>query len=247
MIQQGPWGLAVGMGVVAALFATLSPSAARQALDPVAPAVPEAALDADVTTTYELDNNGSISWTTCESGGCFDSGNIAGLNHACAILEGSSTTSGSTVTRPIYILDRGNASSPHVTLNVYQRTYVFNDLVTTTTTLSNTIRLPLQALGSPVCSMATNAGFVFAATSTSSQAAKVDLSDFTVTPVGPITPPLPVKGITANNAGYVVVTFGDGTGAQTGGYTVFGPDGALVESGPGAPFFGNAIDAVPVR
>ena len=243
MARQGLYRLAVW----AALVCLTLPAIAGTSQAPVRR---NGALDANLTTTFSLyDHNTQISWVTCgstaESEGCYGSGSITGLTHACAMLEGASTTSGQTVTRNIYILDMGDTSDAP-SLKVFEMADVFTDsYVTTTITLYNTVQLPLTTGGN--CAMAANQGVILAGTSQSFQAAKFNLSDYTVQAVGGFTPQLPVTQITANDAGYVLVTFGSGRETGQSGFYVYGPDGSSIESGPGMPFLGNSLNAFPLH
>jgi len=242
-----------GLFLLVAVYAILgSPLAAAMDAKPL-PAGPAAALDADITTTYSYYGGPSISFLTCgslpESDGCYGSGSLSGMVRPCAILEGPSVTDGDTITRNIFVLDSGDGSSAGVTLDVFQRTYAFsgNEYMTVTSKLLDAIPLPLVSGADLSCSMAANSGFVYAGTSASKQVAQISLTTYVVLNVGGTSPPLPVTQITGNSAGYVVVTFGEGTGFGQSGFDIFGPDGSVLQHGSGEVFTGNPLNGITLR
>jgi hypothetical protein len=203
-------------------------------------ATPTAAPDATLYTTYSAFVSGgqtSIDWTVCGSTqddeGCYDFGTIGPFVGVGSMLEGDPSVNGNVVTRLIYVVDSGSATS--VKLYVYRKVdTVTADFDTTTVTLARTVKLPLTGGSTALCSMAANKGFLFIGTNQSPQGVAVKKSTLGVTTLGGFSPPLNVLAITADQYGYVTVTQGNFGGDDA--FTVFGPDGAEVEDGGGNNF-----------
>src|SRR5262249_55422153 len=155
-----------------------------------------------------------------------------------AMLEGDPKVdlSTNTVTRAIYVVDV--ASGPNqdkVALDVYTKTdAITTDFDTVTVTLDRTINLPLRGGTSVHTSMAANKQFLFVGTSRSPQGVEIDKDTFTVTQSGSFSPPINVSSITADQYGYVTMSFGS-TGGNSG-FIVYGPDGLGQEDGGGSQF-----------
>jgi hypothetical protein len=210
-------------------------------------AVPASASapDAGLYTTYELNGTSSVDLTVCgalqDSFGCYGGGGLGPFVRLGALIEGypSVNQTTNTVTRYIYALDIATgANSDGVDLYVYKKT----DTITTTydtvvVTLYKTIRLPLRGGNTVSASMAANAKFLFIGTNASIQSVSVQKNNFAIVQSGSFTPPIPVTAITADEYGYVTVTFGDFSGFDVeNGEIVYGPDGAAEQSGGGAAF-----------
>jgi hypothetical protein len=210
-------------------------------------------IDAGLYTTYQVETGGTaISWVTCgtttATEGCFDSGTLSPFHRACAILEGASATAGNTVTRFIYVLDAGKGKNAPVVLRVFKKTDVISSSFDTTTiVLKHAVTLSLTGGGGATCQMAANGGFIFAGTDASTNAVQIAKAGLTTQTIGGFDPPMPVAQITANNAGYVTVTFVSKTSPGVSGFVLYGPDGTALEDGGGAPFIPNQVDAVPLN
>ncbi len=147
------------------------------------------------------------------------------------------------VTRAIYVLDIASGGTG-VVLNVYTKTdMVTPDFDTVQVTLSKTLTLPLIGGTAAGTSMAANSKFLFIGTNQSPQGVEIDKRTFSVTQVGGFSPPINVTAITADQYGYVTMTFGSFRAGENGFY-VFGPDGSGEGDGGGADFMLNTVQAV---
>ena len=206
--------------------------------------------DATLFTTYTLSSNDQfLSWVVCgstqQSEGCYSSGNLGPFGKAGALMESDPVIAGNSVLRAIFVVDTASGSSGDgVKLFVYlKRDVVSPTYDTATVTLLGGLSLPLVGGPTAVCSMAANKGFLFIGTDLSPQAVKVELDNGSVTQLGGFVPPITVSAITADEYGYVTVTQGSFS-SGTGGFSVFGPDGALREDGGGADFMLNTVTGV---
>jgi hypothetical protein len=205
-----------------------------------------APIDSTLFTTYTLNGN-DLNWLVCgstaQTSGCYGSGSIGPFGIIGAMIEGNPTTSGSTVTRYIYVVDIGSNGNG-VDVYVYKKT----DTVTATSdtvsvTLYKTVSLPLIGGSGASCSMAANNGYLFIGTDQSPQAVQVQKSNLNVTQLGGFSPPLNVTAITADSYGYVTITQG-GTNGSVGAFTVIGPKGTFQEDGGGNDFMLDTLNAV---
>ena len=209
-------------------------------------------IDGTLFTTYSRDTNDTtLGLTVCGSTqnteGCYGSASLGPFGKIGAILESNPQTdlSTNTVTRSIYVVDSASGTSQNgVTLFVYTKTDAITpDFDTVTVTLSKTVALPLTGGLSARTSMAANTQFLFVGTSLTAQG--VELNKRTLTPVlvGGFSPPINVSAITADQYGYVTITFGSFNGGESGFY-LFGPDGSGQEDGGGADFTVGTTQAV---
>jgi hypothetical protein len=209
-----------------------------------------AAIDSTLYTTYSLfSGDQNLSLTVCGSlpgsEGCYGSALLGPFGKIGALLEGNPSTSGSVVTRAIYVVDiAAGTTGTDVNLNIYKKTDTINSSFdTVSVTLFKTISLPLTGGSNAVCSMAANAGFLFIGTDQSPQGVEVKKSTGTVTLLGGFSPPINVTAITADQYGYVTVTQG-GFGTFPNGFSVFGSNGFEQEDGGGADFMLGTTNAV---
>jgi hypothetical protein len=230
------------MILITMTIATISPLRAQDS------AAPPAAPDATLYTTYSAfasSGQTTISWTVCGSTqddeGCYDSGSIGPFLGVGAMLEGDPSIKGNVVTRLIYVVDSGSATS--VKLYVYRKVDTITaEFDTTTVTLARTVKLPLTGGSTALCSMAANQGFLFIGTDQSPQAVSVKKSTLGVTTLGGFSPPLNVLAITADQYGYVTVTQGNSSGGS--GFAIFSPAGEGVEEGGGADFLLDTMQGI---
>jgi hypothetical protein len=163
------------------------------------------------------------------------------------VLEGLPSTdkTTNTVTRDIYVLD--TAAGPNkvgVSLYVYSRTDIIsgsNDSITVV--LTDTVALPLIGGTSTTASVAANSGHLYIGTNKSPQAVAVVKKTLAFTQIGGFSPPINVSSITADEYGFVTVTFGSFNGTSNGFY-VYGPDGSVQGDGGGASFTVGTAQAV---
>jgi hypothetical protein len=218
---------------------------------PVLPA-PAAPIDAGLYTTYNIDSaHTSIGWSVCGSlpgsSGCYGSGGLGPFGKVGALLEGNPKTDliANTVTRAIYVLDVASGTNQdEVVLDVYTKVdTITTDFDTVTVTLSQTISLPLRGGTSAQASMAANNQFLFIGTNRSPQGVEINKRTFSVTQSGEFSPPINVSAITADQYGYVTMSFGSFNSGNSG-FIVFGPDGTAQEDGGGSQFTLNTVQAV---
>jgi len=216
--------------------------------------VPAAAPPPDATlyTTYNIDTaHTSVGWAVCGSlpgsSGCYGAGSLGPFGTVGALLEGEPKVdlSTNTVTRVIYVVDV--ASGPNqtaVVLDVYTKVdMITTDFDTVTVTLSRTISLPLAGGTSVQTSMAANKQFLFIGTNRTPNAVEINKRTFSITQLGGFSPPINVFGITADQYGYVTLSYGSFNGFDTG-FIVVGPDGTEQEDGGGSEFMLNTVQAV---
>lgn len=196
--------------------------------------------DSTLYTTYSGTPT-SVSWSTCgsteESEGCYGSGKLGPFAGVGAILEGNPSVKGDVVTRAIYIVDSGDASN--VQLYAYKKT----DTVTSSNdsvevTLAKTVSLPLTGGTHSRAFMAANAKYLFIGTDLSTQGVRVAKNNLAVTQLGGFSPPMNITSITVDEYGYVAVT-------QTGGFSLYGPDGGGEEDGGGTSFTVGTAQSLP--
>jgi hypothetical protein len=211
----------------------------------IAPTTPP---DSTLFTTYTLFTSGgqtTANWIVCgstaQTSGCYASGSLGPFVGVGAMMEGIPSVKSNVVTRAIYIVDSGDASS--VKLYVYKKTdTVTSQSDTVSVTLLKTVDLPLTGGSTAVVSMAANPGFLLIGTDQSPQAVEVKKSNLSVTQLGGFSPPINVTAITADQYGYVTVT--QGTSAFPSGFTVIGPNGSLQEDGGGTDFMLGTMQGV---
>jgi hypothetical protein len=231
------------------------PVAALVILFAVSVPVPAAAtgpIDATLYTTYNL-NGTTVDFSVCgstqESSGCYGGGTLGPFVRLGALIEGNPSTNleTNTVTRFIYALDiAAGTNSDGVALYVYKKTdAITSTFDTVTVTLFKTVALPLTGGSTASASMAANAKFLFIGTNQSTQAVRLQKSNFAILESGNFSPPIPVTAITSNAYGYVTVTFGDFSGLDVdNGFIVYAPDGNTQQDGGGAPFMLGTQQAV---
>ncbi len=198
--------------------------------------------DSTLSTTYYFGNSyANAYFVVCGSlpgsDGCYGSGTLGPFGHAGALVEGDESVQGTIVTRNIYVVD-DEAGGTTVKLYVYQKTDTINgaeDFVSTS--LVNTISLPLIGGANVKSYMAADKDFLFIGTSLSQSAVKVAKSDLTLQSLGGFSGPAPiyVSSATTNKYGFVVVTFSDDSGKFTGFYS-FDPNGNSTGDGGGANY-----------
>jgi hypothetical protein len=218
------------------LLAMSAPLTAQTAI------APPAAPDSTLFTTYSLfSGDQTLDWMVCgsttSSSGCYASGSLGPFGKIGAMIEGNPSTSGSTVTRMIYVVDiAAGTSGTGVTLYAYKKTdTVSSTSDTVTVTLSKTVSLPLTGGASAVCSMAATPTLLFIGTNQSVQAVTVKKSTLTATQVGTYILGINVTSITVDKYGYVTVTQGGFTSGSNG-FSVFNSTGVAQEDGGGADF-----------
>ena len=176
-----------------------------------------AALDENVTISFTALSN-QITWqlTGIDVNTAGVSGTLGPFNNACAILQGHPKTAGNVMTRRVFVLDGGDASSA-AALYVYERTDTIsaasgqtNDAVTVT--LTHTVPLALSGAANPICYMAGNDDLIIAGTSANVSAALIYKAGLAVET---ISQPLlsygdTVSAVTASDNGFVFVAWGTG-------------------------------------
>jgi hypothetical protein len=214
------------------------------ALSLVVPASASGPPDATLYTTYQI-NGASVDLSVCgstqQSSGCYGSATLGPFVRLGALIEGNQSVNlaKNMVTRYIYALDiAAGTNSNGVDLYVYKKTdTITSTFDTVNVTLFKTVSLPLTGGSAASASMAANTTFLFIGTNQSTQAVRLQKSNFAIVESGSFSPPIPVTAVTADKYGYVTVTFGDPSGLEGGnGFMVYGPDGSLQEDGGGAPF-----------
>jgi hypothetical protein len=209
-------------------------------------------IDGTLYATYSVARDRThVSLTVCGSlpgtSGCYGSANLGPFNSVGAVLEGLPSTdkTTNTVTRDIYVLD--TAAGPNkvgVNLYVYSRTDIISasdDSITVV--LTDTVALPLIGSTAATASMAANSGRLYIGTNKSPQAVVVLKKTLAFTQIGGFSPPVNVSSITADEYGFVTVTFGSFNGTSNGFY-VYGPDGSGQGDGGGAAFTVSTAQAV---
>jgi len=165
-------------------------------------------------------------------------------------MEGEPKTDliANTVTRAIYLVDIASGPNQNeVVLYVYTKVdTITTDSDTVTVTLSQTISLPLVGglfNGTNYPSMAANKQFLFFGTRQNPVAVEINKRTFSVTQLGGFSPPINIFGITADDYGYVTLSFGKFNTSNTA-FIVVGPDGSDVEDGVGSQFMLNTDQAI---
>jgi hypothetical protein len=232
--------LLIAGGVAACLFIALPGDAS-----PPAPGEAGAATPGTLYTKYVLVGGTGIGWTRCGTAtgsyACFGSGTIAGFDRPCALLEGSQTAIGSTISNEIYVLDSGGRSLPYASLRVFKATStVLGETVSTQIDFEQSVRLPIPSSPRVACLMAANQDYIYVGTSESA-AIPVKRSDFSLpTSAGYLGD---LRLITVNNALFGVITYGPLTGFG-GAFGQFNPTGQIEDYGGGAAFLPTSINAV---
>jgi hypothetical protein len=209
-------------------------------------------IDGTLYATYSIARDRAhVSLTVCGSlpgsEGCYGSADLGPFQGVGAVLEGLPSTdkTTNTVTRDIYVLD--SAAGPNkvgVSLYVYSRTDIITGSTDSiTVVLTDTVALPLIGGTSATASMAANRGHLYIGTNKSPQAVAVLKKTLAFTQIGGFSPPVNVSSITADDYGFVTVTFGSFNGTNNGFY-VFGPDGSGQGDGGGASFTVGTAQAV---
>jgi hypothetical protein len=190
-------------------------------------------------TTYEFYNNfANILFLVCGStvgtSGCYGSGQLGPFGHVGAIIEGNETidVQTQTVTRKIYVVDQSVGGGTGTKLFIYTK----KDVIGTTddavgVTLTDSVNLPLVGGANVRTFLAANRTSVYIGTSQTPFPVAVDKSTLAVTQLPSSSSN--VSSITANKYGYVTVSAGE--------MFVYGPTGALEESGGGSYIMANTI------
>jgi hypothetical protein len=218
------------------------------------PAAPAAAIDATLYTRYHTDLGHTIvDWNVCGSlpgsSGCYGSGTLGPFGMIGALMEGEPKTNprANTVKRAIYVLDYlSGPNQNEVMLYVYTKVDTITaDSDTVTVTLDRTISLPLVGGLPNQCSMAANKKFLFIGTNQNPEAVQIDKRTFSVTQLGGFSPPINTSGITADQYGYVTLSFGSFSSSDQA-FIVVGPDGSAEEDGDGNGFMLNTDQAIKI-
>jgi hypothetical protein len=180
------------------------------------------AIDSTLFTTYTLSGNTNINWTVCGSlpgtSGCYGSGTIGPFGRIGAMIEGNPAQNlkAGTVTRYIYVVDVAYGSGGNeVALYVYKKVDVIrggDDSVSTS--LFKTVTLPLTGGSPTIASMGANAKFVYIGTNQDQMAVQLQKSNFAITQFSEVSGPYNVTSITADQYGFVTVTWGNGAGFE---------------------------------
>jgi hypothetical protein len=222
------------------------------ALPGAVPASATGPLDITLYSTYQM-NGATVDLTVCgstqQSSGCYGGGSLGPFVRLGALIEGNQSVrkATNTVTRCIYALDlAAGLNSDGVTLYVYKRTdTITSTFDTVNVVLFKTVTLPLTGGSAAWASMAANTKFLFIGTNQSTQAVRLQKSNFAIVQSGSFSPPIPVTSITADKYGYVTVTFGKFSGFDVeNGMIVYGPDGSVQQDGGGASFMLSTDQAV---
>ena len=221
-------GIATSVGAQA-LKADLADSTNIGILPPrvVTPLPPDYHLYTQYTVPNTFNNVYlTVCGSTADSEGCYGSAVFGPFGHAGALIEGNEVVSGGTVTRNIYVVDDGDTSAGGTGVKLY--VYLKTDVVTAssdtvTTSLVNTVNLPLVTGRNVVTHVAADNGYLFIGTSLSQSALRISKSDLSMLsiPGGAY-----LTSITANKYGHVIATFGQY-------FAAYDPEGNLEESGGG--------------
>jgi hypothetical protein len=146
-----------------------------------------------------------------------------------------------TVTRYIYILDVGyGPSGNEVALYVYKKVDVISggdDSVSAA--LFKTVALPLTGGTATEASMAANSNFLYIGTNQDQLAVQVKKSNFAIIQFSEVSGPYNVTSITADQYGFVTVTWGKGVG-----FYVINKNGQAQDGGGGDLFMLNTSVAI---
>jgi len=208
--------------------------------------------DATLFTTYNIDTaHTTVSLVVCGSlpgsSGCYGSASLGPFGKVGALLEGDPKIdlSANTVTRAIYVLDiASGANQNEVVLDVYTKVdTITTDFDTVTVTLSQTISLPLVGSTSALASMAANKQFLFIGTNRTPNAVELNKRTLTIAQLGGFSPPINVFAITADQYGYVTLSYGSFNGFDNA-FIVVDPNGNVFEDGGGSQFMLNTVQGV---
>jgi hypothetical protein len=203
----------------------------------------KAGSGSNLVTYFRNSSDGkSLAWTTCgnsgATSGCYGSGDLEGFGNACAVLSGPGNI--------LYVLDKQSLNAkgeltqtPALFMFRQSITETGDGLVGVSFRLAKKVALPLTGGAEVRCSMAANAQDVVLGTDKSASVAFFDKKAHTVRnePAGGTAG---VRSITANEAGYVVVTSLDD------GLAVYDKDSQLQISGgtTAQTFVSNKVNAV---
>jgi hypothetical protein len=196
-----------------------------------------AALDQDIAAQFSM-NQTSVSFNVCGTidgiGGCFGSATLSPpFDYACGVLQGAPETSGNTVTRAIYVLDKRTSSNSHVTLYVFERKDVIgtgSDSVSAT--LKTSVDLNITGGSGSHCLLAGSTKYVYASTDASSKVVLMKKTHNNI--YGTIESGQPLA-ITTDERGWIAIQF-------SGGYYVVDPDGDAGEEGGGTAALASQRD-----
>ena len=205
------------------------------------------AIDSTLFTTYTLEGGGTyIDFLVCGSlpgtSGCYGSGMLGLFGKVGVMIEGNpiSNVKAGRVTRYIYIVDVAYGSSGNeVALYIYKKVDTINGGDdTVTSSLFKTVILPLTGGNATVASMAANAKFLYVGTNQDELAVQLQKSNLAITRFGGVSGPYNVTAITADQYGFVTVTWGNGAG-----FYVVNPSGQGQSDGGGAAFMLNTLQS----
>jgi len=207
------------------------------------------AIDSTLFTTYTLLGNTSMNWVVCGSlpgtSGCYGAGTLGPFGRIGAMIEGnpSQNLTAGTVTRYIYVLDVGYGSGANeVALYVYKKVDVISggdDSVSSS--LFKTVILPLKGGAATIPSMGANAKFLYIGTNQDQLAVQVQKGNFAITQFSEVSGPYNVTSITADQYGFVTVTWGHGAG-----FDVIDKNGQAQLGGGGDSFMLNtSVATIP--
>ena len=196
-------------------------------------------------TTYSFGTGDAwVSLVVCgainDSSGCYGSANLGPFGHVGALIKGKpQPPRNGTSVRDLYIVDDAAGSGTGVTLNVYHETITSDPpFATVGVTQTNTIALPLKGGTGAKTYMAADNIYLFIGTDQSPFAVRVNKYNLTFDEIGGFSPPENVSAITANDNGYVTVTFGND------GFYAYDPDGSTEEDGGGAEYLLNSSNGL---
>lgn len=187
-----------------------------------------ASTDGNYTLFTRGDSAKFLTWSACNGGSCFASGEIGPFKRVCAVMEGKPKHDGNVETRAIYVVDKAR-HSPSATLHlfVYTRTDTFSvsgDAVQVVERADLDTFVDAHGLGDDSCTMAGNDNFLFVGLSGGS-CVMVDERNLAMASCGEL-----VSFITADNRGYVTL------GTVNGEFQTYDREGFLIQSGS-APRF----------
>jgi hypothetical protein len=170
------------------------------------------------------------------SSGCYGSADLGPFGHVGAVIEGKpKPRRGNIQVRDLYVVDDAAGHGTDVTLDVYQETITAEPpFATVSVTQTNTIALPLKGGTGAKTYMAADNVYLFIGTNQSPFAVVVDKYNLAFGEIPGFSPPANVSAITANDNGYVVVTFGNE------GFYAYGPAGEFEEDGGGPEYTLNS-------
>ena len=196
-----------------------------------------AALDKGLYATFENEKT-EIHFIVCGSTGgsegCYGSANLnPPFDYACGVLQGKPKTSGDTITRAIYVLDKRTSTTDDMMLYVYERKDVIqNSDDSVSATLKATVDLGITGGASANCMLAGNDAYVYAGTDVSASVATVNKRSNKIGHVAGRVPGDGLVSITADDRGYVALNFTDS-------FYVVDPKGNDEEDGGGNASFIN--------